>query len=119
MLGELQTAIVEALWRHGEGTAADVCARLGPGHNYKTVSTVLNRLVNKKVLSRRREGRVYVYAPLMEREEFLATMSRGVFEGLVRDLRGAAVAQFVDVLDEVAPEQLAELERLLRARRER
>jgi predicted transcriptional regulator len=108
---------MEVLWRRGEGTVQDVCACLGPEeHNYKTVMTVLNRLAGKKVLARHREGKAFVYRPAKSREAFMADMSKGVMAGLVRDLGGAAVAQFVDVLDEVAPEHLAQLEALLRAR---
>ncbi len=117
VLGDLQTEIMEVLWRRGEGTVQDVCEGLGPAeHNYKTVMTVLNRLASKKVVSRHREGKAFVYTPAKTREEFMGDVSRGVMAGLVRDLGGLAVAQFVDVLDEVAPEQLAELERLLQQR---
>lgn len=116
VLGDLQAAIMEVLWRRGEGTVQDVCDGLGDSHNYKTVMTVLNRLAMKGVLARRREGKAYVYAPALSREAFMAQVSKGVMTGLVRDLGGLAVAQFVDVLDEVAPEHLAELERLLRER---
>jgi hypothetical protein len=37
--------------------------------------------------------------------------------GLVRDFGSLAVAQFVETLDELDPEQLAELERLVHERR--
>ncbi len=117
VLGDLQAEIMEVLWRRGEGTVQDVCEGLAPEeHNYKTVMTVLNRLASKKVVSRHREGKAFVYTPAKTRDEFVGDVSRGVMAGLVRDLGGLAVAQFVDVLDEVAPEQLAELERLLQRR---
>lgn len=108
---------MDVLWRRGEGTVQDVCDWLGPEeHNYKTVMTVLNRLASRGVLTRHREGKAFVYRPAKSRAAFLAEMSRGVMAGLVRDLGGAAVAQFVDVLDEVAPEQLAQLAALVDAR---
>jgi predicted transcriptional regulator len=117
VFGDLQASIMEVLWTRGEGTVQDVCDCLGPDeHNYKTVMTVLNRLAGKSVLARQREGKAFVYRPAKSREAFMADMSKGVMAGLVRDLGGAAVAQFVDVLDEVAPEQLAQLEALLKAR---
>jgi hypothetical protein len=38
--------------------------------------------------------------------------------GLVRDFGNLAVAQFVETLDELDPDQLAELERLVHERRQ-
>lgn len=117
VFGDLQASIMDVLWKRGEGTVQDVCDCLGPEvHNYKTVMTVLNRLAEKRVLARHREGKAFVYRPAKSREAFMAEMSKGVMTGLVRDLGGAAVSQFVDVLDEVAPEQLAQLAALLEAR---
>ena len=51
------------------------------GGNYKTVMTVLNRLVEKDLLAREMSGRAYRYRPAMLRASFL----RAAADGLVRD----------------------------------
>ncbi len=117
VFGELEAKIMEAVWDLEEPTVQSVCDYLGPSTNYKTVMTVLNRLVEKDALSRQRVSRAFIYRPRQSREAFLSRVSRAIMGGLVRDFGSVAVAQFVETLDEIDPEQLAELERLVQQRR--
>jgi len=116
VFGELEAAVMNAVWALGEASVADVCARLGDGAHYKTVMTVMNRLVEKRVLDRRREHRAFVYAAVETRAAFEQRVSRRVAEGLVRDYGDLALAQFVDALDEVDPTLIGKLEQLVRDR---
>lgn len=116
VFGELEAAVMETLWLLGEASVADVCQRLGEGANYKTVMTVMNRLVAKRVLSRRRESRAFLYLPLESRDAFERRISQRVAEGFVRDYGDLALAQFVDALDAVDPALLDRLEQLVRER---
>lgn len=118
VFGELEAQVMDAIWSLDEPTVQAVCDHLGPGHNYKTVMTVLNRLVDKGTLTRQRQSRAFVYHPHQSREAFLRRVSRAVMGGLVRDFGSLAVAQFVETLQEVDPDQLAELERLVREKRQ-
>lgn len=118
VFGELEAQVMDAVWSLEEPTVQAVCDHLGPGHNYKTVMTVLNRLVEKGALTRQRHSRAFVYGAGQTREAFLCRVSRAVMGGLVRDFGSLAVAQFVETLEEIDPEQLAELERLVQERRQ-
>ncbi|MBI2909522.1 MAG: BlaI/MecI/CopY family transcriptional regulator [Chloroflexi bacterium] len=117
LLGRLEASVMEAVWKLGVATVQDVCDALGPDCNYKTVMTVLNRLVNKGILSRQRVSKAYSYSPVESRGQFLEDASRSVVGALVKDFGRAAIAQFVDIVNEVAPDQLAELETLAREKR--
>jgi len=118
MFGELEAKVMDAVWSLDEPTVQTVCDFLGPGHNYKTVMTVLNRLVEKGALTRQRQSRAFIYNTGQSREAFLGRVSRAIMGSLVRDFGSLAVAQFVDTLEEIDPEQLAELERLVHERRQ-
>ncbi|MCA9871744.1 MAG: BlaI/MecI/CopY family transcriptional regulator [Anaerolineae bacterium] len=120
LFGELEAKVMESIWelQDQEPTVQTVCDYLGPGHNYKTVMTVLNRLVEKGALTRQRRSRAFIYLPKQSRDAFIGRASRLIFGGLLRDFGNLAVAQFVESLDEVDPAQLDELERLVRERRE-
>lgn len=117
VFGELEAQVMEAVWALEEPTVQAVCDHLGPDHHYKTVMTVLNRLVAKGVLSRQRRSRAFVYVPRQTREAFLGRVTQAIMSGLVRDFGSLAVAQFVETLDEVDPQQLDVLERLVQERR--
>lgn len=120
LFGELEAKVMESIWalQDQEPTVQAVCDYLGPGHNYKTVMTVLNRLVEKGALTRQRRSRAFIYLPRQSRDAFIGRVSRLILGGLLRDFGNLAVAQFVETLDEVDPAQLDELERLVRERRE-
>jgi predicted transcriptional regulator len=62
-LGSLERRVMDVVWgRPGEDrTARDVADRL-PEYAYTTLATVLERLVGKELLTRRREGRVILYS---------------------------------------------------------
>ena len=119
VFGELEAAVMDAVWNCSEASVAEVCQRLGKDEHYKTVMTVMNRLVQKGVLRRRRESRAYLYSATQERDDFESRLSRRVAEGLVRDYGDLAVAQFVDALDAVDPELLDRLEAMVRLRANR
>jgi len=113
VLGELEASIMEAVWRAGEASVQEVRDALGPDHNYKTVMTVMNRLVEKRLLARHRLSKAFIYSAVEERQSFLDRVSHGVAAGLVRDFGASAIAQFVDAVDELSPEDLALLEQLV------
>ena len=66
----LELECLKALWRLGEGNVSLVRQALSASRNlaYTTVMTVLERLVRKGALARRKVGRSFVYTPLLTRE---------------------------------------------------
>ncbi|MBI3287728.1 MAG: BlaI/MecI/CopY family transcriptional regulator [Chloroflexi bacterium] len=116
ILGELEARITEAVWDLEQPTVQDVCDRLGGKANYRTVMTVMNRLVKKGLLRRYKEGRAFRYVPSETREAFLESVSQQVVRGLLDDFGELALAQFVDVLDEIPAEQIEALRELIRRR---
>ncbi len=118
VLGQLEARIMEVLWASpAEQSVQDVCKALEPASNYKTIMTVLGRLVDKGLLRRRMEGKAYLYRPNVKRDDFLRSVADGVIEGLLHEYGDVAVAGFIDALETVSPESIAKLEQLLRQRR--
>lgn len=119
VLGDLEADVMEVLWRRGEASIREVWEELRRRRSitFNSVMTVMNRLVEKRLL-RRADGRGrYRYAPRMDRAALLARVSRDVAEALVEEFGEVAVAQFVAVLRDADPEKLKALERLIRERR--
>ena len=81
-LGALEARLMEALWGSAsELSVQGVSDALGPGHNYKTVMTVLNRLVAKGLLVRELDGRAYRYRPSQSRPQFLRSAADALVRG--------------------------------------
>lgn len=96
----LELLCLKALWSLGEGNVHDV-RRMMSGTRpfaYTTVMTLLDRLARKGVVSRRKTGRAFLYAPEITRDtmrrlalrEFVNTFFDGSGEQLLRYLQNAA-----------------------------
>lgn len=117
ILGTLEKAILEALWQMNAGTVREVLPIVGRRRNlaYTTVMTVMTRMADKGYLTREElSNGSFIYRPRYNREEFYAKTSRVLFGEILRSFGSVAVAQFVDVLEEVDPQQLEELRRQLK-----
>ncbi len=65
-----ELSVLEALWRGGPATIRALTDELYPGGStahYATVQKLLERLTAKACVARRRDGRVNVYRPLVDR----------------------------------------------------
>jgi predicted transcriptional regulator len=114
--GMLEARIMDAVWTLEQATVQDVCVHLGGRRNYKTMMTVMNRLYEKGLLTRERISHAFIYRPRLSRDEFLQNVSRDVLAGLVRDFGDVALAQFVNVIDELDPASLKKLQGLMTQR---
>jgi len=119
VLGDLEARVLQTMWDLGKAASArEVHDAVVTEHRVAplTTVTVLNKLVDKKVLTRRKVADLYHYEPTMSEEAFRAQVSRRVMEGILSFGPEALSASLVDVLAERDPAQLEELGRLIRRR---
>jgi predicted transcriptional regulator len=107
-LGALEREVLECLWRRGEASVRDVHAAFGETTAYTTLMTTLDRLFRKGLLTRRKEGRAFRYAPRVTREE----LERGVCEDVLEGLLGQNGEGFEPVLSYIV-ERVGERDRAL------
>jgi len=117
--GNLERALLSALWATDEATARELHDEVGVprGIVYTTVAKVLDRLVEKGIVRRRRSGRAYRYRALAERAETQRAMARGWIEQLADGGAQPAIAALVGALEDVSPELLDKLAAELASRR--
>lgn len=120
-LGELEAEVMNVCWDKGQATVHDVRDTLQPGRDpaYTTVMTVMNRLVEKGMLRRHKEGRAYVYTPAQRREEVAGSLLRSLVDRLYKGATLPAIAHLLETEEDVDEGELERLEALLRARREK
>jgi predicted transcriptional regulator len=119
VLGDLEARVMRVVWRLGRPAPARVVhEHVAAEHPVAvhTVITVLNKLVSKGLLARRKQADVFHYEARMSEAEFLAHASRRVVEGILSLGPDAVAASFVDVLAERDPQRLAELAERIRER---
>ena len=122
LLGDLEREIMEIMWQRQQGSVRDVLMALNHERHadrklaYTTVMTVMVRLADKKLLERQLVGRMHEYAAAQTREGFLARSSQDIAQQMIEDFGDAAVAGFLNVLRDIAPDRLAKLRRQARRR---
>lgn len=119
--GELQLQVMSAVWRLGGGTVEQVRQELPPRYRgaYTTVQTVLNRLAERGLLSRRRAGTAIEYRPRVSEAEYLSRSIAHTLAGASTDARQAALAQLIGNLREDEVTDLRRLAREMRGKRRR
>jgi predicted transcriptional regulator len=119
-LGKLERQVLDEAWRRGELSVRDAYATFDEKIAYTTLMTTLDRLYKKKLLDRRKDGRAFLYAPALSRDEFEHGIREDVIDGLLG--HGAesvepVLACIVDTVSERDRELLDELERLIEQKR--
>lgn len=120
-LGELERAILARLWSDGPADVKAMQRAVGEARGIRpnTVQSTLDRLYRKGLAARDKVGRAYTYRARISRRDWVLR----TLESLVGDLPGGdpelLLSAFVDLAERTGEEQLEELERRVRERRDR
>jgi predicted transcriptional regulator len=106
--GSLQAEVMRAMWRLDEATVDDVRATLPRSRRaaYTTIQTVMNRLLDRGLLDRKRRGKAFVYRARYPESELVARAIRERLKGASADARTPALLSLIEGLKE---EELGEL----------
>lgn len=100
-LGPLEQKVMECVWKKGRVRVREVYACLKKSRRkvaYTTVMTVMTRLVNKGFLTRRREGKAYIYSPQKSKEETAKNAVKKFLRSFVDVYGKEAITAFTDEL---------------------
>lgn len=115
-ISEAEMQVLQLLWDDSPLGATEIAERVEGGRDWSltTVKTLLARLVAKGAVTAKPEGRKYLYAPAVEREDVATAQARGIVDRLF----GGRLSPLVAHLAEQKPldaEDIAELEALIRS----
>ncbi|HJR12528.1 MAG TPA: BlaI/MecI/CopY family transcriptional regulator [Rhodanobacteraceae bacterium] len=81
-ISEAESRVMEILWQIAPQGSEDLAAALRPDTDWheNTVRTLLNRLVRKGAVRAEREGRRYLYSPVLTREQWQSHESRRLLD---------------------------------------
>ncbi|MDQ6695795.1 MAG: BlaI/MecI/CopY family transcriptional regulator [Chloroflexota bacterium] len=116
LLGELEVEIMEEMWHRGEATVRDMALVVREKRDaaYTTVMTVMSNLAEKGLLTRTPiDKKTHLYHVALTREEFLAQSSQKMVDTLIHDFGDLALVQFLEAVDDMEPDRLERLRRLL------
>jgi predicted transcriptional regulator len=121
-LGPLELEALEALWKVRRESAVRDLQRFFPGVAYTTLMTTLDRLYKKGVLSRRKSGRAFLYAPISSRDGLERMLAAEALDAILGSFDSRTsirpiLTSFVEAVSRRDEILLDELEELVRARR--
>lgn len=99
LFGSLEQKIIDVLWEEKRPLKPmDVLKKLKGDYAYTTVMTVLKRMADKKVLSRKMEGKAYLYTPVTNKAKYIKNSLNNLYGNLVSTYGELAISQFVDIV---------------------
>ena len=114
-ISDTEWEIMRIIWERHPLAGSEVVEQLAakdPSWHPKTARTLLARLVRKKALDYKTNGRAYVYSPLVSEEECVATASESFLERVFGGSLQPMLTHFVEQR-KLTRAELEELKRLL------
>ena len=104
-ISDSEKYIMDVLWKAAPQSAKSIISELDSGLEWqdKTVKTLINRLLKKEAIGYEKDGREYLYFPLLKEADYISVASENflerVFNGKVTNLV-AAFAKREDLSEE-------------------
>ncbi|HEX3000621.1 MAG TPA: BlaI/MecI/CopY family transcriptional regulator [Armatimonadota bacterium] len=115
-ISETEWELMKILWAQGPSSADEIIQALrqnDPSWHPRTAKAFLNRLIKKKAIGFSKEGRAYVYRPLVRREDCVDAASESFLERVFGGSLKPMLAHFVQ-REKLSAEEIRELRRLLK-----
>jgi BlaI family transcriptional regulator, penicillinase repressor len=115
-ISEAEMQLLQLLWDESPLGATEIADRVPSerGWTITTVKTLLSRLVAKGALTAKPQGRKYLYAPAIERDDVAVSQARGLIDRLFGGRVSPLVAQLAEQ-QELDEQDIAELEKIVRS----
>ncbi len=113
-ISESEFEVMKLIWKHSPISTNDITEKLTKTTTWspKTIQTLIKRLVTKGALSYEKQGRMFVYTPLINETEYLGQQRRSFlarfYDGNIAAMLSAYIAD-----DKLSEQELADLRALL------
>jgi len=113
-ISDAESVVMEVLWGRSPLAADEVVAGLSARSDWAepTIKTLLNRLLKKGAVRAERDGRRYLYSPVLTRDAWVASQSEGVLDRLFGGRVAPLVAHFSE-RGKLSQQDIEELRRLI------
>jgi BlaI family penicillinase repressor len=117
-LSPAEWEIMKVLWTRGPSAARDLFSNLPADHGwaYKTVKTLLSRLVAKNAVGYEQIGNSYLYRAEVAQDSMTRQEVRGVLHRLISHRSSPVLAQFIEESD-LTDQEIRDLKKLLDKKR--
>jgi predicted transcriptional regulator len=95
-ISDAEAQVMEVLWKHSPLSTDDIAKVLEGRQDWQlaTVKTLVNRLLTKGAISAEKDGRRYLYTPVLQRDAWVREQSIGLLDRLFDGRLAPLVAHF-------------------------
>lgn len=112
-ISQAEYEVMKVIWKYAPISTTQVVEKLaGSKWSPKTIQTMLLRLTKKGALSNEKEGRAFVYTPLVAEKEYQLQASRSFLDRLYDGALGSMVLNFIEQ-DLLTEEEIENLKNIL------
>ncbi len=113
-ISEAEFEVMKIIWRHAPISTNEVTDLLVKTSAWspKTIQTLIKRLVTKGALSYEKQGRVFVYTPLVDRTEYIRQESNSFLNRFYDGNITAMLSAYIDN-DRLSQTEIGQLRSLL------
>lgn len=113
-ISQAELEVMNVLWLQAPQTANQVVEQLADASQWheKTVKTLLNRLVSKGAVSYEKDGRAYLYSPVLQQSDYQLRESQSFIQRVLSGRLAPLVAGFAEQ-QQLKAEDVAELKQLI------
>src|SRR5690606_36467627 len=116
-ISEAEYEVMRVVWKYEPISTPEVVEKVSKKIDWKpnTIQTMLTRLVKKKALQTRKQGRVFVYTSLIEQHEYVEQKSKLFLKQFFGGALNSMVLNFIEN-DQLSKEDISELKKILSER---
>ncbi|MDD3365614.1 MAG: BlaI/MecI/CopY family transcriptional regulator [Syntrophomonas sp.] len=116
-ISDAEWQVMQVIWGNSPITANEVIAQLDNNTDWKpkTIKTLIGRLVDKKVLGFHKEGKAYLYYPMVSENEGIRVESETFLKKVFNGSLNLMLANFIDE-QRLSEEDIKELKRIIDGR---
>ncbi len=115
IFGELEAHIMEIVWNKDSISIKEVRDELEKKYknlSFNSVMTVMNRLVDKGLLSKKSD-RVSLYHPKIKKDELKKIIAKNILKSLVNDPQLFGGVSFVDIASDLDKKSIEKLKKIV------
>ncbi|MCX2743270.1 BlaI/MecI/CopY family transcriptional regulator [Mangrovivirga sp. M17] len=112
-LNKSELQVMKYLWKIEKGFLKDIVDQFPkPGPAYTTISTLINRMVNKNYIGYTKLGRDKEYYPILKKNEYFKTQIKSIVSDFFNN-SSSQFASFFTKNSDLSVEELKELEEMI------
>ena len=110
-----EKTLMDSLWQSSPQSAKQIIETIDPALQWheKTIKTLLNRLLKKEAIGFNKQGREYLYYPLLNENEYVESASNSFLQRVFNGSVSSLVASFAKQ-EKLSAKDISDLKQLLK-----